>query len=143
MDHGRLGNQAGRLLSRITFMNKTTLLTLVAIILITIGLSAWVFADASKPAVSDPQLDQFAKCLSDQGAIMYGAYWCSHCQNQKRLFGQSFELVNYVECTQDVANCEAAGITGYPTWIFADGSRIEGEASFAQLAERTQCPLPE
>ena len=32
---------------------------------------------------------------------MYGAYWCSHCQAEKKLFGDSFKYVPYVECTQE------------------------------------------
>ena len=31
---------------------------------------------------------------------MYGAYWCPHCQAQKKVFGESFQYVPYVECTQ-------------------------------------------
>jgi len=26
----------------------------------------------------------FAKCLTENGAKMYGAYWCTHCENQKK-----------------------------------------------------------
>lgn len=90
--------------------------------------------------------DQFAQCLKDKGAKMYGAYWCSHCQNQKRLFGKSFEKINYIECSlpdgqTQTEVCREAGIESYPTWEFADGERITGEASLATLAEKTNCSL--
>lgn len=89
--------------------------------------------------------DSFAQCLTEKGAAMYGAYWCPHCQDQKQLFAGSWQYVTYVECdngaNQQTAACTEAGITGYPTWIFADGSRIEGEASLAQLSASTGCPL--
>ena len=35
------------------------------------------------------KLDGFAQCLKDKGAIFYGAFWCPHCQNQKKMFGRS------------------------------------------------------
>lgn len=88
--------------------------------------------------------DQLAQCLTDNGAKMFGAWWCSHCQSQKRLFGTSFSKINYVECslpdgkTQTEA-CREAGITGYPTWELGDGSRLEGEVSLETLAQKTNC----
>ena len=27
--------------------------------------------------------DAFARCLSDRGVKMYGAWWCPHCKEQK------------------------------------------------------------
>ena len=52
------------------------------------------------------KLDDFAKCLTQKSVVMYGAYWCPHCQAQKKLFGSSFKYVNYVECTKDIKKCE-------------------------------------
>lgn len=95
--------------------------------------------------VATGTLDAFAQCLSNTGVKMYGASWCPHCQNQKKLFGDSFSRINYVECA-DPANpnkqtqaCTDADVTGYPTWLFADGQRIEGEATFEKLAEKSGC----
>ena len=59
-----------------------------------------------------------ARCLADKGVTMYGAEWCSHCQNQKNMFGEAFKLIPYVECPKNPAQCLAAGVRGYPTWIF-------------------------
>lgn len=83
----------------------------------------------------------FAKCLTKEGAIMYGTDWCSHCQAQKRLFGKAFKEVAFVNCDYSTS-CEVAGINGYPSWIFADGTLIEGEVALEQLAEKTGCSLP-
>lgn len=87
-------------------------------------------------------LDGFARCLADKGLVMYGAYWCSHCQAQKKLFGDSFQYVRYVECTVDVKSCTDKGVNGYPTWISADGTRLEGEQTLQKLSEATSCGLP-
>ncbi|MBI2551592.1 hypothetical protein HYV73_04635 [Candidatus Uhrbacteria bacterium] len=89
--------------------------------------------------------DSFAQCLTDKGAKMYGAWWCSHCEAQKRLFGSSFDKIDYVECSPGGARsftaqvCKDAGIEGTPTWVFADGSRLGGEQTFQVLADKTEC----
>ena len=94
------------------------------------------------------RLDTFAQCLKDNGAIFYGAFWCPHCQAQKRMFGNSSQLLPYVECsTPDGQNqlqvCIDKEVQQYPTWDFADGSRLTVEVPLAQLAEKTGCVLPE
>ena len=85
--------------------------------------------------------DAFAKCLTEKGAIMYGTYWCPHCKNEKNAFGDSFQFVNYVECTENPNECLAKGIEGYPTWIFPDGKRLIGEQGITKLQEVSGCPL--
>ncbi|OGY08784.1 MAG: hypothetical protein A2782_02240 [Candidatus Blackburnbacteria bacterium RIFCSPHIGHO2_01_FULL_43_15b] len=120
-------------------MKKTIIWTLVILAMVGGAVGVWWKV---KAAQNGPNLDVFAQCLKDKGATMYGAYWCSHCQNQKKLFGSSFAHVSYVECTQDVKKCEEQKIKGYPTWIFADGSRNEGEISLEDLASKTGCTLP-
>ena len=91
-------------------------------------------------------LDGFARCLSEKGAKFYGAFWCSHCQDQKEMFGNSERLLPYVECsTADgqgtTVECQRDGITAYPTWIFAGGERVTGVLSPEQLSEKTGCLL--
>ena len=38
--------------------------------------------------------DSFAQCLTDNGAVMYGTYWCSYCNAQKGDFGDAFIYFN-------------------------------------------------
>jgi len=90
------------------------------------------------------ELEKLATCLTDNGAKFYGAYWCGHCQSQKRMFGTAVDLLPYIECSTDdpqVQNpiCEEAMITSYPTWEFADGGLLLGEVPLAQLANRAEC----
>ena len=92
--------------------------------------------------------DAFATCLKDKGATFYGAFWCPHCQAEKKLFGSSVDLLPYVECSTPDANgqtqvCIDKGIKSYPTWIFADGSQLTGEIPLQQLADKTSCALPQ
>jgi thiol-disulfide isomerase/thioredoxin len=93
------------------------------------------------------RLDSFAQCLTGKGVKMYGAYWCPHCQEQKELFGSSFDFAPYVECGVEGSRaeqpvCVAANIKNFPTWVFPDGTRVEGKVQIAALGEKTGCPLP-
>ncbi len=92
--------------------------------------------------------DGFAKCLSDRGVKMYGAYWCPHCAEQKEKFGASFEYAPYTECgikgdLHGVSQvCKDAGIKHYPTWQFPPtGERVERVFTLEELSDRTGCPV--
>ena len=92
-------------------------------------------------------LNAFAQCLKDAKATMYGAFWCPHCQAQKKLFGNAAKLLPYVECsTPDTKSqtqiCIDKKIEGYPVWEYADGTRTSGEQTLEQLAAKTSCKLP-
>lgn len=87
------------------------------------------------------QKQELAVCLSQKGVKMYGTERCPHCQNQKAAFGQSFETVNYVDCDAQAIQCNLAEVQGYPTWVFADGSRLEGEQSLDVLSQQAGCEL--
>ncbi|MBZ5647525.1 MAG: hypothetical protein LAN37_09910 [Acidobacteriia bacterium] len=102
---------------------------------------------AAQPETGSP-MDKFAKCLSEQGAAMYGVFWCDHCREQKEKFGDSFQYVKYVECVAPdapktlIPECKAQGIKHTPTWVFPDGEHIEGVMGIDQLAMKTHCKLP-
>jgi uncharacterized membrane protein len=57
---------------------------------------------ATITTVSTEQSLNLAKRLKALDAKMYGAYWCSHCFNQKQNLGkEAFEMVDYVECDKN------------------------------------------
>jgi hypothetical protein len=95
--------------------------------------------------------DTLAKCIKDSGATFYGAFWCPHCQGQKKLFGSSAKYLPYVECsTADASGqtqiCIDKKITSYPTWELKDGTRLPTEngsgITLETLAAKTSCELP-
>ncbi|MBV8049927.1 MAG: hypothetical protein JOZ80_01985 [Acidobacteriaceae bacterium] len=93
------------------------------------------------------RLNGFAQCLGTKGAKMYGAYWCPHCADQEARFGSSFEYAPYVECGVKGSRvpaqaCVDAGVKHYPTWVFADGARVEGDHDLEFLSQETGCALP-
>ncbi|QQG46527.1 MAG: hypothetical protein HYY55_01635 [Candidatus Niyogibacteria bacterium] len=117
-------------------MKKIIWIILLAVILAAV----FVFIFWPKESV-EGKYDDFAQCLTDRGVVMYGAYWCPHCQNEKKAFAGSFRLVNYVECTEETDKCLAEKINGYPTWILSDGRRFEGETGLEKLSEASGCLL--
>ncbi len=126
---------------------KTTYVYIALIVALVAGLIFLRNQKDDSVGVALTPIDVFAQCISDAGAKFYGAYWCPHCQAQKKLFNNSKKLP-YVECSTPNGQaqtqvCIDAKITGYPTWIFADGSIGDGEQTFEQLADKTKCVLPE
>ena len=95
---------------------------------------------------SNVNLDSFAQCLTDKDVKFFGAYWCPHCASQKSLFGDSFEHVNYIECSLpgragETQICIDENINTYPTWEFPSGERVEGQLSILQLSQLSGCAL--
>jgi len=118
------------------------ILSVVAVVAIGGGMLMYRATNAPSP------LDGFAACLREKGATMYGTYWCAYCKKQKDLFGRAFQRAKYVECAMpgnprsQAPICRDAGVTSYPTWIYADGSRTTGVQELSALAEKTGCALP-
>ncbi|HYA96239.1 MAG TPA: hypothetical protein VEC95_08205 [Terriglobales bacterium] len=113
-------------------------------VLLALCLSAVSFSAADKA-----KLDAFARCLGDKKAVMYGAFYCEHCKEQKDLFGDSAQYLPYVECvekgTRKVTDqCKTLGIRRTPTWIFEEsGERLDGKVlSLEELSQKTGCKLP-
>jgi hypothetical protein len=91
------------------------------------------------------QYDKLAQCLTEKGVKFYGASWCPHCAEQKRMFGSSMKHVTYVECALpgnqrgQTQACDEAKIESYPTWVFPDGSRLTGEQLPKTLGDKAGC----
>ncbi|XP_031476562.1 thiol-disulfide oxidoreductase LTO1 [Nymphaea colorata] len=92
---------------------------------------------------SSPEAISLAKHLKAIGAKMYGAFWCSHCLEQKEMFGkEAAKMLNYIECFPDgyrkgvkpAKACQEADIEGFPTWII-NGQVLSGELELSELAE--------
>ncbi|GMI24229.1 hypothetical protein TeGR_g12648 [Tetraparma gracilis] len=80
------------------------------------------------------------KRLKKADARFYGAYWCSHCFDQKEVFGKKFyDYVKYVECDKEGegfgGKCKTSSggkIRGYPTWEIG-GMKVEGQMELDEL----------
>ena len=124
-------------------MPKKRLIVLIAVALLVIaGVLILAFYANKQTNKQAGELDAFAGCLTEKGAVMYGAKWCQWCQKEKAAFGDSFRLVSYVECPENPKKCLSAGIEGYPTWIFSDGKKLVGYQGLEKLAQESGCELP-
>lgn len=135
-------------------MNNKIIITTVGIALVVVaGMFFLQKTEAGTPSenivdYSDSVLAEFATCITDSGAKFYGAFWCSHCHNQKQAFGNAMNFLPYVECStldkkSQTEACKEAGITSYPTWVFGDGTILTGELPFDILEENTGCTAPQ
>jgi len=82
---------------------------------------------------------QLAQHLQAEGDVMYGAYWCPHCADQKDMFDQASDQIPYVECDPKGEKaqpqlCQQKGIQGYPTWEI-NGELYPGVRSLNEIAE--------
>ncbi len=89
---------------------------------------------------------KFAKFLTEKGIVMYSAYWCPHCHDQKELFGkEASKELTIVECARDGKNnqfelCQEKGIEGFPSWEI-NNQIYSGTRELKQLTELTNYPF--
>jgi glutaredoxin len=80
--------------------------------------------------------------LVAKGVKFYGAFWCSHCQNQKSLFGATAATkLPYIECDKNGDNsqrqlCKDKDIRTFPTWVI-DGKYVVGTQELKEIAQLT------
>ncbi len=79
--------------------------------------------------ITPGKYDDFAKCLTEKGAVMYGEDWCQYTNAQKNMFGKSFKYINY----QVKRNLNIR-----PTWVINEKTH-ETVQSFERLSELTGC----
>ncbi|MCP9838983.1 vitamin K epoxide reductase family protein [Cyanobium sp. N.Huapi 1H5] len=90
-------------------------------------------------SASTPATIALADHLTATGAVMYSAYWCPHCHDQKQLFGKEASAkLKIIECAPDGQNnqaalCASKNIQGFPTWEIK-GQLDSGQKTLAQLA---------
>jgi glutaredoxin len=112
--------------------------------LVGIGILVFIIGSISYlTSQEDPEISELAQCLTNNDATMYGAFWCGHCEDQKKLFGNSFKHIDYVECDERGDNpqperCQIEGIEGYPTWKI-NGQTMSGVISLNQLSSVAGC----
>jgi len=108
---------------------KVMIISSLVVVLIIVGVG-FSFVNSQKPAF----LDDFAKCLTEKGAVMYGASFCKYSSAQKGMFGNSAKFIDY----RDFSENSDVRIT--PTW-FIDGNKYENVQSLDRLASVTGCVI--
>ena len=81
-----------------------------------------------------------ASDLTSLDSRMFGAFWCSHCYDQKQALGyEAMQSIPYIECDREGLNskrdfCKEKDVPGYPTWEIG-GKLFPGERSLEELRE--------
>lgn len=119
-------------------MKRGSVIIIAAVIFVLAGVGYWRLTGSF---VNTPgSYDDFARCLTEKGVVMYGSKYCPHCLNQKEMFGTSFQYINYVECTEDSNLCTEKGITAVPAWSI-NGNLYTGEKTIQELSSLSGCEL--
>ncbi len=90
--------------------------------------------------ISSPASIELAKHLKRKNIILYNAYWCPHCHDQKEMFGkEATSNLTLIECARDGQNnqaelCQKKGISGYPSWEI-NGKIESGVKTLDELAD--------
>lgn len=85
-----------------------------------------------------PDATVLAACLTARGWAVYGSPACGACIRQKELFGDAWQHIWFVDCTEGGAVCRAAASL-WPTWVSPGGNRLVGMQSLEALAEASGC----
>jgi uncharacterized membrane protein len=101
-------------------------------------------AFALSPAGATPYQVALARHLASTGAVMYGAYWCPHCREQKTMFSDAADMLPYVECDPKGSGarpdlCQQASVNSFPTWVIGD-QRLVGTQPLDALARASRFP---
>lgn len=125
-------------------MNKIKLISIIVAVVVLVIVAVAILSAVPK---KEGKYDAFVQCIANTGTKFYGAFWCSHCQEQKLLFGKSAKLLPYVECSKPSGSgflpiCTDKGISAVPTWEFPNGSKETGVLSLLDLSQKTACQLP-
>lgn len=111
-------------------MKKSRIITIILIIAIII----FAFYILNKKETVDPEL---AKCIGERSEL-YTQLGCTHCETQKKMFGDSFSFINETDCFYQKDLCTQKDIRVTPTWIIR-GQKIEGVQKIQTLKELTNC----
>ena len=86
------------------------------------------------------QYDDFTKCLTEKGVVVYGNDFCTYTTKQLNFFGKSKQYLNYVKCIDNGKLCDEKGIDVTPTWEI-DGKMYEQTQNFETLSALSGCEI--
>lgn len=115
------------------------LFILVGIFILGFLLMASIFNFSYEEIPNDIKME-FAECLTSKNITMYGSENCGSCWKQKRIFGDSFSLIDYINCDEMKQKCKSEGIKRYPTWMI-NGAKYKGAKSLSKLSSLSECTL--
>ena len=116
-------------------MKKEKLITISVVILILLVAGGVIFFKNTSFTVKDTPSEEAAKWIGEH-SVLYILPTCSHCKEQKDLFGVNVKYLNMIDCSKNVQTCINSGIEATPTWVI-DGQKYVGVQSIEKLKELT------
>ncbi len=107
-----------------------------SIILIVVLIALSINAQSKKPG----KYDDFAKCLTEKGAVIYGNDYCQYTNKQLGFFRKSQKYLNYVKCIDNKELCDSKGVEVTPTWEI-NGKTYPQVQTFEALAAYSGCEI--
>ena len=89
---------------------------------------------------ANDKFDDFANCLTEKGAVVYGNDHCSFTQKQLSWFGNSRDNLNYVKCAENKELCDSKSVKVTPTWEI-NGAMYPEVQTFERLSALTGCSI--
>ena len=98
------------------------------------------------PPISTTSSARALRLAEDLGQLntrFFGAFWCTHCFDQKEELGrEAMGMIPYIECSKDGFNsqnkvCKERDVPGYPTWEI-NGKLYPGQRDLSELEEIVQ-----
>jgi hypothetical protein len=128
--HSQIGNQANKHRS-----NAAKRYFMVAVLILIIASISYVaYSNYKKPG----EFDEFAKCLTKKGAVIYGNDYCQYTNKQLNWFGKSKRYLDYIKCIDNTALCDKKGVKVTPTWEI-NNTIYPQIQTFKTLSELTGC----
>ncbi len=122
---------------KVLYLALTLILLLVVFYTVTKAITEFA-GYAIRDVNEDAELDEFAKCLTENNVKMYGSTYCGYCKKQKDLFGESFQYITYIECTETPDLCD--NLQGVPAWETAN-QLVYGLQTLDKLEGLSSCKL--
>lgn len=111
--------------------NKIYLIMSIILVILIIGIFS------IKLFYKESATESLTKCISNNSHL-YSFTGCSHCQEQRRLFGDYYNLLSVTDCINDTQECVHMNVTATPSWYINDTMYV-GYKSLKQLKELTGC----
>lgn len=114
-------------------MKKQDLITIGLILLVIVIAIFVLYLKNQHPRVQE----DIAKCIGSKSEL-YTKLGCTHCEIQKKMFGDSYQYLTVIDCWYERDLCLNKGVQGTPTWII-DGKQYIGVQEIETLRRITGC----
>jgi hypothetical protein len=106
-------------------------------ITIAVIITVIIFAVTMKSTIGNGVSSETAKCIA-KNSLLYVQLGCHACENQEKLFGDTFQYLNVVDCFYEREKCSEVEIQYTPTWII-NGQKYVGIQKIEELKQITGC----